>query len=112
MPTGPLRPCATPRCTALVRRGHCPQHAQQRERERPLWESRKLYRTARWAAMRRQQLQARPLCHACEARGRVTPAEHVDHRTPHRGDLTLFWDADNLDSLCAACHGAKTRSGL
>jgi len=28
----------------------------------------------------------------------------VDHRTPHDGDPTLFWDPANLQSLCQAHH--------
>jgi 5-methylcytosine-specific restriction endonuclease McrA len=52
----------------------------------------------------------------------VTVADTVDHVKPHKGDVLLFWDADNLQSLCAACHnkdkqriergGDATRVGL
>jgi len=32
----------------------------------------------------------------------------ADHRIPHRGDPDLFWDPDNLQTLCKPCHdGAK-----
>lgn len=34
---------------------------------------------------------------------------HVDHITPHGGDERLFWDEDNWQTLCAACHQEKTR---
>lgn len=43
-----------------------------------------------------------PLC-ACGA-----AATEVDHVRPHRGDPDLFWDADNLQSLCKPCHSRKT----
>jgi 5-methylcytosine-specific restriction endonuclease McrA len=44
----------------------------------------------------------------CTRRGIVTPANVVDHKRPHRGDEELFFDPDNLDSLCKPCHdGAK-----
>jgi hypothetical protein len=36
------------------------------------------------------------------------PAEVIDHRIPHRGNLTLFWDRSNWDPLCVACHNAKS----
>jgi 5-methylcytosine-specific restriction enzyme A len=38
----------------------------------------------------------------------VASATVADHITPHKGDPVLFWDPDNLQSLCAACHGRKT----
>ena len=28
----------------------------------------------------------------------------VDHRIPHRGDMTLFWNHDNWQGLCEHCH--------
>ena len=29
----------------------------------------------------------------------------ADHRRPHRGDEKLFWDEENLETLCASpCH--------
>ena len=69
---------------------------------------RKLYKTQAWKATRRQQLQQEPLCRMCMAEGRVTAATVVDHVTPHKGDRVLFFDAANLQSLCAPCHdGAK-----
>lgn len=66
---------------------------------------------ARWQRARRQHLAAAPLCVACGAAGRVTAATVVDHVRPHRGDERLFWDATNWQSLCKACHDAKTRRG-
>jgi 5-methylcytosine-specific restriction endonuclease McrA len=39
---------------------------------------------------------------------RITAATVCDHITPHKGDLTKFWNAGNLQSLCKPCHdGAK-----
>ena len=44
----------------------------------------------------------------CMAAGRVTAANVVDHVTPHKGDRVMFFDASNLQSLCAPHHdGAK-----
>lgn len=45
-----------------------------------------------------------PLCLGCEARGRTTPTEVVDHIVPHRGDHDLFWDPDNWQPGCRICH--------
>jgi 5-methylcytosine-specific restriction protein A len=54
------------------------------------------------------QLCREPLCRMC--RPRLTPATVADHEAPHRGDAVLFWDPDNLQSLCKRCHdGDKQR---
>lgn len=72
---------------------------------------RPLYRTARWAKLRWAIL-TRDLF-TCQMCGRLegdTSKLVCDHRRPHRGDLTLFWDEANLQTLCALCHSsAKQR---
>jgi 5-methylcytosine-specific restriction protein A len=40
----------------------------------------------------------------CEQRGRIVAASVVDHIQPHKGNVTLFWDATNLQALCKGCH--------
>jgi 5-methylcytosine-specific restriction enzyme A len=53
-----------------------------------------------------------PLCVACEAEdGRCVAATVVDHIVPHRGDMELFWDVTNWQSLCEHHHNAKTAKG-
>ena len=64
------------------------------------------YSSTRWLKLRSMQLKAAPLCAACDRIGRVTAAGVVDHVIPHRGDPALFWDAENLQSLCKPCHDA------
>ena len=62
---------------------------------------RKLYSTKRWRRMRHEQLCEEPYCQMgdCHEFAKV-----VDHIEPHRGDLKLFFDEDNLQSLCRNCH--------
>jgi 5-methylcytosine-specific restriction endonuclease McrA len=55
--------------------------------------------------MARQHLAEHPFC-VC---GCDRLAEVVDHIRPHRGDVALAFDADNLQSMTRACHGRKTR---
>ncbi|MDZ7809242.1 MAG: HNH endonuclease signature motif containing protein [Arhodomonas sp.] len=38
--------------------------------------------------------------------GQTVAATVVDHKTPHRGDWSLFWDQDNWQALCAHCHSS------
>ena len=106
-----MRFCATPGCPVRVPKGHCPQHARLREQGRYNVEMRSLYATGRWRHLRAQVLQDEPLCRACVTEGRVEPATDIDHITPHRGSLALFWDRYNLQPLCHSCHSRKTQEG-
>lgn len=65
----------------------------------------------RWQQARQSWLQEHPLCVECEQAGRTTAAVIVDHRIPHRGDPTLFWDTNNWQSMCKPHHNAKTARG-
>lgn len=58
----------------------------------------------KWRKAREGWLKAHPLCAYCEREGRASVATVVDHRTPHRGDMALFWDSGNWQSLCKSCH--------
>lgn len=65
---------------------------------------RKLYKISRWQRLRERQMTAHPLCAYCLQQEDVTPATVCDHVRPHKGDEALFFDPDNLQSLCAPCH--------
>jgi 5-methylcytosine-specific restriction protein A len=41
-------------------------------------------------------------------RGVIYAAEVVDHITPHRGNMQLFWDPTNWQGLTKADHDRKT----
>ena len=62
----------------------------------------------RWKAARLIYLSANPLCVRCQARGDVKAADIVDHIVPHKGDIALFWDRSNWQSLCKRDHDIKT----
>jgi len=72
---------------------------------------RRWYFTHRWhklrAAIRERDLFTCGIC--CQvATGKGMAV--VDHRVPHHGDEGLFWDEDNLWTLCKPCHdGVKQR---
>lgn len=69
-----------------------------------------LYKTARWQALRKQQLAAHPLCRMHLQLGKTVVAGVVDHVKAHRGDLGLFFDGTNLQSLCKPCHDAHKQA--
>lgn len=80
----------------------------QRSEEAKQW--RKLYKGARWRALRHRQLSIEPLCRFCIEAEDVTAAEVVDHIRNHKGDPDLFFDPANLQSLCKSHHdGTKQR---
>jgi 5-methylcytosine-specific restriction protein A len=61
----------------------------------------------RWKKASRAFLVEHPLCQcpACqEGSVRVRAATVVDHKTPHRGDIELFWDPLNWQALAKDCH--------
>jgi 5-methylcytosine-specific restriction enzyme A len=61
---------------------------------------------AKWQRARENYLYLHPLCVMCEAEGRVTAATVVDHKDPHRGNQTIFWDESRWQSLCAPHHSS------
>ncbi|OWK24142.1 hypothetical protein AJ87_24315 [Rhizobium yanglingense] len=67
---------------------------------------RRLYKTARWRALRHHQLSMQPLCEWCLERDEVTEANEVHHAVPHRGDLELFWNGPFV-STCKPCHSSR-----
>lgn len=107
------RPCARPGCANLVERGYCAACVKQSpqafgERQRGSAASRGYGR--RWQKARAGWLMAHPVCVDPDGLhvGVVKLATDVDHIQPHRGNQALFWDSANWQSLCHACHSAKT----
>jgi 5-methylcytosine-specific restriction endonuclease McrA len=68
--------------------------------------SHRLYSTARWKRLRERQLTIEPLCRFCQEAEVIEVATVADHIVPHGGDEARFYDPDNLQSLCAACHNS------
>lgn len=89
-------------------------------------EYRKLYKSTQWRKGRLAHLSVEPLCRLCKQTGilndgsKTAGGKHqvdvrrrflvVDHVVPHRGDLGLFWDRSNWQTLCPDHHDrAKQR---
>ena len=72
----------------------------------------RIYDTRRWRRLRRQKLQANPLCELCmkhQAAPRIEPAVAVDHIVAISAGGDPYPALDQLASLCAPCHNRKTR---
>ena len=65
--------------------------------------------SARWERVRKLYLREHPLCVPCQRAGLVQVATVVHHKTPHRGDSTLFEDTDNWEGRCATCHSGDAQ---
>lgn len=73
--------------------------------------SKQLYNTKKWKDLRLIVLQKRGgLCEHCIQNNIIQSAIVVDHITPHRGLIELFYKEDNLQILCKQCHDIKTYS--
>ncbi len=117
----PRKVCVAAGCDdlAIMGKSHCPDHEQHRrdqlaERRATAqltehaasW--RVLYQSRDWRKAARRFLSRNPLCSDCAELGAVVAATQVDHITPHKGDLKLFWHRKNWQPLCQTCHSRKT----
>jgi 5-methylcytosine-specific restriction protein A len=62
--------------------------------------------TRQWEVARSNYLVFNPWCTMCNGIATV-----VDHIKPHKGNMTLFWDKGNWQSLCRTCHDI-TKKGI
>lgn len=119
MPVQSQKPCCHPGCGKLVPGGvaRCQKHLEQRQQEdqkrQQQYDKRRGTSAqrgygSRWKKVRVTYLQSHPLCVRCGEEGRLTPASVVDHIVPHKGDVALFWNSNNWQSLCKTCHDVKT----
>lgn len=69
-----------------------------------------LIHTGRWLRLRRETLNAQPLCERCYGDGIITRATELHHRKPvedgvNRAEkIRLMFDSKNLQPLCHDCH--------
>ena len=113
MPFKPKHPCNHPGCHNLTSERYCLTHEgkvkeQRREYDNSRGTAAQRGYDGRWAKARAAFLSDNSLCIHCSKTGRVTAATVVDHIIPHKGDMELFWNRDNWQSLCKTCHDVKT----
>ena len=68
-----------------------------------------LYQSEIWKARSKLFRQLNPLCVYCKKVGIDTPAEVVDHIIPHKGNKKLFFDINNIQSLCKLHHDSTKK---
>ena len=67
-----------------------------------------MYQTPFWKAKRKTELSKHPLCASCLCKGRVSPANHVDHVFPWSVIGQEAFMRNLFQSLCNECHSYKT----
>ena len=107
----PYRAPSIRACGCVLTSGERCQHIVARDRERKAAfdekrpSSRERGYNSKWEAARKGFLAKHPSCVMCGE-----PANIVDHKTPHRGDMKLFWDKSNWQSLCTHHHNSAKQS--
>jgi 5-methylcytosine-specific restriction protein A len=113
MPSKIRRECSQPACRKLTTTRFCEKHlvenhakesSRQHDRGRRDDPFRAIYKTARWQRVRIQIIYRDPLCCICK----MAASEMVDHIIPARDYAGDFFDEENLQGLCKACHDIKT----
>lgn len=108
MAQAPLHKCANPPCRKLIRgSSRCPDCAKLINK-RSTTKNQSFYQSPAWKRLRAAYIAAHPLCAECEAIGRTTPANIIDHVVEMEDDPSKALDWDNLRGLCTSHHNSKT----
>lgn len=69
------------------------------------------YNSQRWKKLRKLKKQVNPFCERCFAKGKYVPTYMVHHKEyineDNYMDDNVFFNMDNLESLCKSCHNAE-----
>lgn len=60
-----------------------------------------------WWKLRAKRRKTAKLCKFCGTPFSKTVIHVVDHKKPHKGDIALLLDPNNLQDLCKPCHDKK-----
>ena len=63
-----------------------------------------LYASLKWRELREKQLWLQPYCSLCKSTFNL----QVDHIVEHKDRDELFWNINNLQTLCCNCHAKKS----
>jgi 5-methylcytosine-specific restriction protein A len=100
--------CNYPGCDTLIEQSerYCANH--KREPAEPFSGAVRfneaLYKTSLWRSLRKKILKEQPHCSRCGS----TENLQVHHIVPPRGNEELFFDENNLVTVCAVCHRVIT----
>lgn len=109
-PYNPPKSCFQPGCPNVTHKTYCDKHSVKHSR---IYDKSRGNAAARgydyhWQKERTAHLMRNPLCIECMKSDKITAAIVVDHIIPHKGNMKLFWDQSNWQSLCVSCHNSKS----
>lgn len=107
MPSKRPHPCNMRGCHKLTTTYYCTDHGTNKPDNERASASKRGYGT-RWERERKYFILKHPFCAACNKKKIITLGTEVDHVVPHKGDMILFWNQDNWQTLCHSCHSRKT----
>ena len=102
--------CSYPSCNTLIdqHESRCSKHKVNRiPFENAIRTNAGLYNTVKWRKMRKQVLKETPCCFRCGISVKEAAME-VHHIIPPKGNEELFFDINNLVSVCKQCHNVIT----
>lgn len=72
----------------------------------------KKYKSKKWQKLRKQKLLLQPFCERCLKKGIYNSAYIIHHKKyvtdKNYEDDNIFFNIDNLESLCKKCHNRRT----
>jgi 5-methylcytosine-specific restriction protein A len=104
--------CADPGCNVLIEPNerYCKEHLKENRKpfENATRFNEQLYATSHWRKLRAEHLKKQPYCCKCGISKDEVPLQ-VHHIIPPGGNEELFFDENNLASLCPVCHRIITQ---
>lgn len=112
------RLCQFPSCNCLAEPKHnyCKKHLEQSEQKHQQWlqehkpfqnairTNSQFYNSQRWRKLRKAKLEINPVCEICGNQSEL----QVHHIKPPKGGELLFFNLENLQTVCANCHRKLT----
>lgn len=89
--------CNYPNCGKLIEKGksYCTEHYKSHDGR---------YKRTYWKKVRKAKIARNCFCELCEKKGKYIKTEIVHHIKDAQEHVDLFFDIDNLQSLCRSCH--------
>jgi 5-methylcytosine-specific restriction protein A len=107
--------CNYPGCNELIppSERYCPRHKKKQDKpfSSAIRFNETLYHTTQWRKLRATILKEQPACFKCGISGSESKLE-VHHIIPPRGNEELFFDENNLVSVCPVCHKIITNKEI
>jgi 5-methylcytosine-specific restriction protein A len=102
--------CRFPGCNKLLETpGYCEEHKIEKVPfQNAVRHNEELYKTVEWRKLKKEHLKENEYCVRCGTEENLT----VDHIISPLGNTELFFNPNNLQTLCVACHRIKTANEI